>query len=290
MQSRPGKSRYPVKLYSLLNFLFLQVKQNKGSAKSLDAIVRALRVQCQMNRVAWLDEEDKRVLKEQIQYLKFVDPVPSQGKSPITFDMLARISSCLDKSKVKDARLLALTWMAYEGALRVDELLGGRRRHDINWNSNLSAFTLLLRRTKTHRVGDPLRVEFTEATGHCAVKYLRNWFRFNNLGNASPRTLLFPAANKSKTMSSTWFRTQVKRLVANIGLQSAQFSTHSFRAGLATDLFVADTPLQTVQWAGRWRSVCALIYYRSNVDKHQKVAKAIQTVRKAHGDKLVGLS
>ena len=93
--------------------------------------------------------------------------------------------------------------------------------------------------------------------------------------------------NKVKTMSSAWFRTHVKRLVVSIGLQSAQFSTHSFRAGLATDLFIADTPLQTVQWAGRWRSVCALIYYRSNVDKHQKVAKAIQTVRKAHGDKLI---
>ena len=241
-----------------------------------------MKVQCQIRRVAWLDEEDKRVLKTQIRYLKFVDPVPSQCKSPITFDMLSRISSSLDKSKLKDARLLALTWMAYEGALRVDELLGGRRRHDINWNSNLSAFTLLLRRTKTHRVGDPLRVEYTEATGHCAVKYVRNWFQLTKLGNAPSRTLLFPSANRLKTMSSTWFRTQVKRLVANIGLQSAQFSTHSFRAGLATDLFVADTPLQTVQWAGRWRSLCALIYYRSNVDRHQKVANAIQAVRQAH--------
>lgn len=280
---RPLMPPFPVRLEILLDFLFVHVQNNKGSAKSLDKIVRALKYHSEMERITWLDIADAMELKRQLKHLIFIDPVPSQQKAPVTFDLLVRMSLNLDSCKLSDARLLALYWLAYEGALRVDELLGGRRKKDVIWGADGKSCTLLLRRTKTHRSGDPLRVEFSYSPGrHGAAKYLRNWFTLAGLSNATQDSLLFPARNRSQSLSSTWFRQQIKRSIVNIGLQSASFSSHSFRAGLATDLFKIDTPLQTVQWAGRWRSLCALIYYRSNVDKHRKVANAIQAIRQAH--------
>ncbi len=280
-----GLPAFPVRVNVLLDFVCDYVNSNNGSAKSVDRVVYVIKKHCIIHRIQWLDSADESLLKRSIKHLAFVDQIPSKQKSPLGYEILSSMTRRMNPSKRHDARLLALYWIAYEGALRSDELLGGRCLGDIVWSNNFKQFTLILLRTKTHRKGPPLRILYTSATdgSSSAVLYLKNYLTVYSLWNKSKQCQLFPSPhNNVKSMSAAWFRIQVKKSISVIGLEPSQYSSHSFRAGLATDMFKNDVPLQTVQWAGRWRSICALVYYRDNADKQNKVIAALAHVRQAH--------
>jgi len=82
-----------------------------------------------------------------------------------------------------------------------------------------------------------------------------------------PNALFFPSSHKTAEGKKTtwprqWFGNQVKRSVARIGLNSSQYSDHSFRAGGATELFVRGVPYHVIKLYGRWKSDAAMFYYR----------------------------
>ena len=279
---------FPIRIEVLLDFLCQYVNDNGGSAKSVNKVAYAIKKHCEIHRLGWLDTADNALLERSVKHLMFVDEIPSEQKQPLGYSLLVEVTKNLNSYSRRDIRLKAMFWVSYEGALRSDELLGGRCLQDINWSEDYTKFTLSLKRTKTHRKGPPLQISYTDNAiigGPSAVKFLREYFDAYALWTQPKQSLLFPSPHitaNPKSMSTAWFRLQVKRSVSDIGLDPSQYSSHSFRAGLATDMFRSDVPLQTVQWAGRWRSICALLYYRDNVDRQLKVQAAITHVRQAH--------
>jgi integrase len=72
------------------------------------------------------------------------------------------------------------------------------------------------------------------------------------------------------------------------GLPSG-YTGHAFRAGGATDLFLAGLNLQEVQKFGRWKSLVVLIYYREEIQWVSCKASSAFAVRYAgYFKKLIG--
>lgn len=93
------------------------------------------------------------------------------------------------------------------------------------------------------------------------------------IGARGPESALFPSlhgsgsfAKGSATISTDWLRLRIKAAVAAIGLNPAEYSGHSLRAGGATDLFVARVPLYVIKKKGRWASDAVMVYYRDEED------------------------
>ena len=98
---------------------------------------------------------------------------------------------------------------------------------------------------------------------------MKMWFDRMSLWNS--RELLFPGFRNAKdgvrkTVSGSWARSHIKKLVRANGLNPDFYSGHSLRAGGATDLFVARVPYFLIKKMGRWKSDAAMIYYRSEQD------------------------
>jgi integrase len=98
---------------------------------------------------------------------------------------------------------------------------------------------------------------------------------------------VFPARRRGriivdKPASIAHLRRLVKSSVSSIGLDAAQFSAHSLRAGGATDLFAAGVPFTTIQKMGRWVSAAAVLYYRSVEDVWTTVGAAFSGVAARH--------
>jgi integrase len=62
----------------------------------------------------------------------------------------------------------------------------------------------------------------------------------------------------------------VKRFAAAAGLDPAQFSGHSLRAGLVTQAFINEVPIELIQQQTRHRTVDVLLRYRRENDKQAR--------------------
>ena len=150
---------------------------------------------------------------------------------------------------------------------------------DIFWEPGFKGFRWLLDRTKTGRTGEGVFIAFRDYGGDNVVSLMRKWFDMMELWD-KPQSLVFPATTRggsldfSKTPSGSWFRGRVKKACLSIGLDPVYYSGHSFRAGGATDLFVAIVPYYIIKKKGRWVSDAAMIYYRDDDDVDDAVERA----------------
>ena len=86
-----------------------------------------------------------------------------------------------------------------------------------------------------------------------------------------PDALLFPTRRgkqwvRGANISALCLRNEIKALAESLGLDKRYYSTHSLRAGGATDLFVARVPYFAIKKMGRWKCDSAMHYYRCEED------------------------
>ena len=98
-----------------------------------------------------------------------------------------------------------------------------------------------------------------------------------------PDALLFPSRRgkawvPTKTLSDDWLRGIIKKVAVELGLDPSIYSTHSLRAGGATDLFVARVPYFAIKKMGRWKSDSAMLYYRCEEDVCEAVTEAFRAL------------
>ena len=80
------------------------------------------------------------------------------------------------------------------------------------------------------------------------------------------------------TLSDSWLRGVIKKVAAGLGMDPTFYSTHSLRAGGATDLFVARVPYFAIKMMGRWKSDSAMLYYRCEEDVCNAVTEAFRVL------------
>jgi len=259
------------------------VLRNKGSTRSIDNVVSALKRACVLSKDNWLDKTDELKLKALIAQWKLEDVTPSRRKRALRMVELKRM---MDQSDLTDlVQLLKITMLAsgHDGLLRSSEVLSGIRVVQILWRVDKEGFRLELPRSKMNRSGDSEFISFHDY-GECSGAHLmRRWFDQNHLWGRLD-SMVFPAVTRSgrlnfgKSPSYSWWRKVIKVKCKEIGLDDKLYSGHSLRAGGATDLFVAKVPYYIIKKMGRWKSEAAMLYYRCEEDVETSVAAAFSSL------------
>ena len=277
------QAAFPVTYGAVAEYVVHFVKANGGSSKSIGSILSALRVFSYFGEFDWLSDADRYRLKSVVQLLEFNDVTAVQRKQPLVLLVINRILSLLNL-RVPEGLLVGTAMMlAHNALLRTGELLSGIAVSDIHWNLYERSFTLVLIRSKAHRKGGAESIKCMDYEGMSAFKLMKKWFDMWGLWE-HPTMQVIPCASSpmsqatrfdfTTTASRYWWRKIVATTIKAIQLDPTMYSGHSFRAGGATDLFVARVPYNIIKAMGRWKSDAALKYYRDDQDIANAVAAA----------------
>jgi hypothetical protein len=279
-----GHRPFPVTAVGVAKFLLDYVRLNNGSSKSLALVLSALKVYGHYNDHNWLSEQGQYRVQQVVKELQLRDPVPVKQVRPLTLCLIAKMVDTMDLSDPLELMVAMTMTVCHNSLMRSGELLSGLTVEDIEWDLSARCFTIVLFRTKTHRRGGPQRVRVVDYPGRSAFKLLKRWFDHWGLWDCS-EARLFPRVKRnrvtgaadfdfSKTATSCWWRRTISHFLLRVGLNPALYSGHSFRAGGATDLFVARVPYPYIKQMGRWRSDAALKYFRDESEVADAVALA----------------
>ena len=255
-----------------------------------------------VDSVAW------KWLKDTERSLKKIDPT---APSRATVVGIYWIEKVLDKLNIFDLRDLRYdrcsavacqtavrALLAHAGMLRGCEHRSGLLLSDITTVSNthveVRIATRYSEKKKKTCEGRTIVLPVEDArwsAGGALIEYI-NRFHADGDGDA---TLFFAFSAKGhplrhKVSSDKDFIKRFKPLVIAAGMPAAdqkRVSNHSFRAGGATDYFVAGMSAEAIKAQGGWTTYCFLIYVRSAAEHVWRVAaqmlKAIRHARQEQG-------
>lgn len=289
-----GRIAFPVSYRSVAEFIIYFVDQQNGSTKSIGNILSCLRVFSYYCKCSWLTDAMRYKLKGVIKHLEFKDTSAIARKKPLTLSAIQPILNSLDMNNNSEFMVGMMMLICHNSLMRSGELLSGIKVNDIQWDFHSRSFTIRLFRSKANRKGEPEFIRVVDYQGPSAFKFLHEWFNRFNLW-VTGEAYIFPCAyyaldneatfNFSMNVTKTWWRKQLIWALNLVGMETTYYSGHSFRAGGATDLFVARVPYNIIKAMGRWKSDAALKYYRDEVDIATAVAAAFgDTIRQTNNN------
>jgi hypothetical protein len=249
------------------------------------SVVSALKLYSLYNKIKWLGEAGRVRVAAVVRELEFQDTTPVKQVRPITVTMIATMVANMDLEDPMQLYVAMAMALCHDSLMRSGELLGGLRVEDFEWDFESRCVTVHLYRTKSHRRGGPQKVRVGDFEGQSsAYKLLLRWFDLFDLWS-TPKAHVMPRVdNRSRVRgaeldfgspaTARWWKKAIGAELVRIGVDPSFYSGHSFRAGGATDLFVAGVPYSTIKKMGRWRSDAALKYHRDELDVAADVATA----------------
>ncbi len=290
-----GRVAFPVSYRSVAEFIVYFVDKQNGSTKSIGNILSCLRVFSYYCKTPWLTDAMRYKLNGVIKHLEFKDTSAISRKKPLTLSAIQPILSVLDLKNNNGEFLVGMMMLiCHNSLMRSGELLSGIKVNDIEWDLYTRSFTIRLDRSKANRKGEPEYIRVVDYQGPSAYKFLHEWFNRFNLW-ITGHAYIFPTSilgldgqttfNFDENATKTWWRKQIKWALNLVGMETTYYSGHSFRAGGATDLFVARVPYNIIKAMGRWKSDAALKYYRDEIDMATAVAAAFgDTIEKTNSN------
>jgi integrase len=188
---------------------------------------------------------------------------PPKQKSPVTAQILLLLHGTLDDSPIDHAFWCGCL-IAYYGFLRKSSLLPPNgpllsdkyiARKDVT-NVTLSSFAVVIKNSKTIQFGQRVhRVEYASCADPrlCPVRALFTQLGRSPLPATSP---LFNFLEQSSEVRFThaMFMKRLKSGLRSVGLNSTEYSCHSFRRGGATLAFAAGMSTIDIKMRGDWAS------------------------------------
>jgi hypothetical protein len=284
---------FPVKRVALLEFLLDYTRLLNGSTKSLPLVMSSLKVYGHFNRHDWC-ERNLYLVNQVVGELQLRDPFPVKQVRPLTLNIVDKMVSTMNLADPLE-HLVAMTMtLCHNSLMRSGELLNDLRVKDIEWDRAARCLTVRIYRSKAHRRGDYQRVRVVDYPGRSAYKLVKKWFDHWDLWN-SPESQLIPRVVRGEldftlTATNGWWRKAISHYLAQVELDPALYSGHSFRAGGATDLFAAHVPYPIIKKMGRWKSDAAMKYFRDEVEVGDAVAQAFgrRLVERGNWDRVWG--
>jgi len=192
---------------------------------------------------------------------------PQRQVAPLTAAELRRVCLALPLSPIGVRDRVILT-LGMGGALRRSELAALEVR-DVERRAD--GLVVLIRRSKTDQHGKGARVGIARGRNRqtCPVRALAAWLELSGL----KRGRLLRRMSRGGRVLEAGLRgaaiaTVVKQSVERAGLDSARYSGHSLRSGLATSAAAAGKTDRAIMQQGRWRG-------REMVDKYVRDARLL---------------
>ena len=199
---------------------------------------------------------------------------PPRQVSPITYQLLSSMIHLLTPSR--DHLLLAAAIsLQYFACLRASELCSNTcqarvpARSDISFYSRdsvpIMVYTCHTSKTAAH--GFDVHVGCSGALV-CAVCIMHH---FISSYPASPHDPLF-ALSSGQALTYEAYNSAIKQLVRALGLNPKNYSSHSLRAGAATQAAQTGLDPDSIKRLGRWRSQAYMVYLRPPPESYARFA------------------
>ena len=179
----------------------------------------------------------------------------------------------------------AIFALAYYGLMRISELTTGNesnhfvRAKDIHVGVNKNKILIILYSSKTHgRESRPQQIKITANDNYRSVNR-SSYDRSTNIRHFCPFSLLrdfmsmrgdydgddeplfiFPG---KMNVEAKHVRLVLKKCIKNLNLNECLYDTHSFRAGMASDLMRNSVPIAKIKQIGRWKSSVVYTYLKN---------------------------
>ena len=195
---------------------------------------------------------------------------PPHQKLPITPVILLHIFSNLNTSSSFDASFWAICLIAYFGTFRKSHLLPtstsafDAMKHltkddfqFFTWGALLTIWWSKTIQFRERVVCIPLPL--TPYSPLCPVTACSRAFRFTYQSSQAFNWLHLTTLS-IQTFTYHSFSTKLRGLIAELGLQAGDYTSHSFRRGGAFFAYQAGVPIELVKVLGDWKSNAALLY------------------------------
>ncbi len=177
------------------------------------------------------------LIKTTLRGIKRTHGTPQRASAPLLVEDLVRIMNVMD-DRPKDVRDRALLLIGFAGGFRRSELVGLDVEDIRHVRQGMIA---MVRRSKTDQAGMGREIGIPFARGRfCPVRALETWLQVARIDDGS---IFRPVDRHGRIddgrLSPEAVAGVVKAWVTEIGLDSASYSGHSLRAGLATSAAMA---------------------------------------------------
>lgn len=255
-------------LSTFLSYLFL----SNQAVSSIKCALSAIKKEQQVTRcLPWVSPEADQRLRLLIKGASRSSPKPIKRANPITSRILKPMIRALDPSRGRHVIHAAMWATAHDGLLRISELLNLRLR-DVHFFP--SKIILDLHDAKNHKgQATPQQVCLNDTGSLSAYRLLKAYSSRFALPLFPTDFFLFPLSGRkleshvfgTRPMSVDSFTDFLTEHLLHLGLSPSQlhlFTSHSFRAGGATDLHLQGIPVDEIMRRGRWRSSTYKLYIR----------------------------
>lgn len=223
-------------------------------------------------------------LKMSLRGISRLNPHCPKQAAPVTPQMLFSIHNVLDHDNPIHATMWCLFLIAFYTLARKSNLVvtGNKlkvgkqlRRSDIEIGT--SGLLVKFEWTKTIQFGQKILKAPLVAIPNSPLCPWSAYCHMLELVPAKSSDLAFmiPVGRKLKPVSYQFLQSFLKLVVSEIGLDSSQYSSHSFRRGGATWAFKSQVPTSLIQVQGDWSSQCYMRYLDITLDQRLLVSKCM---------------
>lgn len=208
---------------------------------------------------------------------------PAKKKEPITTPMVrSLIDKFSDSADLKVLRFLTMVVLCFTGFLRIEEILEARIQHLVFFQDRVE---ITLPRCKNDQIREGNVVPIARLdSAYCPVALSE---KFINLCGTStiPNAYLLPRmvncktglkAHTSRGISYTTARESFKEYMKLVSPDVHTFSTHSMRAGGASEAASSGIDGRLISKHGRWKTTKARDgYIKDSIENRLKITRAL---------------
>ena len=218
------------------------------------------------------------------------------GRLPVTMDILTKIRVAIRKSSwdmAKKRLVWAVCCLAFNGSFRVHELLSRETRifdptstllkKDVtvsvcqDGGTRIEVLQVYLKSPKEARLSDGVMVDlFSTSSFFCPVVAFKKYI--SSLPFMLEENSPVFRSSSGVGYTGAGFNADLKILLSGqVDYSKGKITSHSFRAGLATEMAKLGYADQDIMNIGRWRSSAYLSYVKCPRVKRMRVARQLAT-------------
>lgn len=216
-------------------------------------------------------KEDKELLSSMMKTSKIQND-KLYIRLPIKFNLLQLILRMVDKKYSQSGQhylaslMKAMFASAYYGLLRISEITTSPHQikaKNFHLARNKNKATFILDSSKTHSTRQkPQKVVIpgiAKLGKNCPIQLIEDYLKKREV--STPDTPFF-ILKGAQPVTPYMFRTVLKNILTDIGVNCALYDSHSFRQGRCVDLYKLGYSLTAVKQAGRWKSSAIMNYLK----------------------------
>lgn len=206
------------------------------------------------------------IVRESLIGLSHQKGMAQKGKTPIYWENIEQMISCMDLRKVSDLRDKALLLTGFLGAFRRSEI-SALDAEDIAFRPQGIVITIRQSKTDQSAEGQQVGIPYLEDKNMCAITALSAWMKAAGITEGP----LFCGMTRSgkpsgKRLSDKSVNLIVKRYAEKIGLDPDFYGAHSLRHGFATSAAMQGVEERDIMKQTRHRSVEMVRHYINEAD------------------------